>query len=241
MPSTCQADSRLPRGGPLRAVGWSADVEALAATLHLPPGWTLLAATGVDQAPGAWTGRWTLLGFFFVLVVALATGRLFGRAWGVIALLAVVFLYDEPGAPFLVWLSLLGATALSAVAPEGWLRRLARIWRGASLLALLVILVPFVRDQVLGALYPQIRAAGLGDLLTSTPRGRWRTPCRRPRLPLRPRQRCRNSRRRRRTESRAASSADSSAACRRASRRKTKSSDRNRLALGAARTIRCPR
>jgi len=154
-----QADSRVPRGGPLRAVGWSADVEALAATLHLPPGWSLLAATGVDQASGAWTGRWTLLGFFFVLVVALATGRLFGRAWGVIALLAVVFLYDEPGAPFLVWLSLLGATALSAVAPEGWLRRLARIWRGASLLALLVILVPFVRDQVREALYPQIRSA----------------------------------------------------------------------------------
>jgi hypothetical protein len=167
-----QADSRVPRGGPLRAVGWSADVEALAATLHLPPGWSLLAATGVDQAPGAWTGRWTLLGFFFVLVVALATGRLFGRAWGVIALLAVVFLYDEPGAPFLVWLSLLGATALSAVAPEGWLRRLARIWRGASLLTLLVILVPFVRDQVREALYPQIRAtAAFEDLLAPTSRG----------------------------------------------------------------------
>ena len=99
-------------------------------------------------------------------MVALATGRLFGRAWGVIALLAVVFLYDEPGAPFLVWLSLLGATALSAVAPEGWLRRLARIWRGASLLVLLVILVPFVRDQVREALYPQIRATvPLADLL----------------------------------------------------------------------------
>jgi hypothetical protein len=153
-----EADSRVPREGRLRAVGWSADVEALAATLHLPPGWSLLAATGVDQAPGAWTGRWTLLGFFFVLIVALATARLFGRVWGAVALLAVVFLYDEPGAPFLVWLSLLGATALSAVAPEGWLRRLARIWRGVSLIALLIILVPFVRDQVREALYPQIRA-----------------------------------------------------------------------------------
>ena len=164
-----EADSRVARAGRLPAVGWSADVEQLAATLHLPPGWSLLAATGVDQAPGAWTGRWTLLGFFFVLVVALATGRLFGRGWGVVALLAVVFLYDEPGAPFLVWLSLLGATALSAVAPEGWLRRLARIWRGASLLVLLVILVPFVRDQVREALYPQTRGSETFSELLSSP------------------------------------------------------------------------
>jgi hypothetical protein len=88
---------------------------------------------------------------------------------GVIALLAVVFLYDEPGAPFLVWLSLLGATALSAVAPEGWLRRLARLWRGASLLVLLVILVPFVRDQVREALYPQIRSSETFSELLSSP------------------------------------------------------------------------
>jgi len=169
-----EADSRVPRSGPLRAVGWSADVEQLAADLHLPPGWSLLAATGVDQAPGAWTGRWTLLGFFFVLIVALAMGRLFGRGWGVVALLAVVFAYAEPGAPFLVWLSLLGATALSAVAPQGWLRRLARIWRGVSLLVLLVILVPFVRDQVREALYPQTREpetlAGLLSPSVMTPR-----------------------------------------------------------------------
>jgi hypothetical protein len=156
-----EADSRVPRSEPLRAVGWSADVEQLAANLHLPPGWSLLAATGVDHAPGAWTGRWNLLAFFFVLIVAM--GRLFGRGWGVVALLAVVFAYEEQGAAFLVWVSLLGATALCAVAPQGWLRRLARIWRGVSLLVLLVILVPFVRDQVREAMYPQTRVPETQD------------------------------------------------------------------------------
>ncbi len=122
-----EADSRLPRAGRLPAVGWTADVEKLEATLHLPPGWSLFAATGADAAPGAWTARWNLLAFFFVLIVALATGRLFGRAWGAVALAAVVFSYDEAGAPFVVWLSLLGATALAAVAPPGKLRTAGRL------------------------------------------------------------------------------------------------------------------
>jgi hypothetical protein len=154
-----EADSRSPRSGPLPAVGWSADVERLGATLNLPPGWWLLAATNVDRAPGAWTARWTLLGVFFVLVVAGATFRLFGRGWGVVALLAMTLSYDEPQAPFLVWLSLLGAIALAAVAPAGRLRQVARFWRGASLLALVLILAPFLRDQVRNALYPQVAAA----------------------------------------------------------------------------------
>ncbi len=159
-----EADSRVSRGGRLPAVGWSADVEQLGATLNLPPGWWLLAATNVDRAPGAWTARWTLLGVFFVLIVAGATFRLFGRAWGAIALLAMALSYDEPQAPFLVWLSLLGAIALAAVAPAGRLRQVARFWRGASLLALVLILAPFLRDQVRDALYPQV--GGEGRLVT---------------------------------------------------------------------------
>jgi len=154
-----EADSRTARAGRLPAVGWSADVEQLNGTLHLPPGWSLLTATGVDAAPGSWTARWTLLGFFFVIIVALAAGRLFGRGWGVVALLAMVFTYAEPGGPFLVWLSLLGAAALIAVAPEGRLRSAARLWRGASLVALGLMLAPFLRDQIRGAIYPQVGAA----------------------------------------------------------------------------------
>ena len=153
-----EADSRLPRTGALPAVGWSADVESLDATVHVPPGWWLLAASHVDRAPGAWTARWSLLGLFFVLIVAGGTLRLFGRGWGGVAFLAMVVSYDEPGAPFLAWISLLGAVALATVAPPGWLQRIARLWRAVSLVALLLILVPFLREQVTTALYPQVAA-----------------------------------------------------------------------------------
>jgi hypothetical protein len=94
-----EADSRLALGGAIPAVGWTTGVEQLQATLHVPPGWSLLGSTGVDRVPGTWTSRWTLLAFFFVLIVTLAVHRLFGLRPALVALAALVLLHGEPGAP----------------------------------------------------------------------------------------------------------------------------------------------
>ncbi len=150
-----EADSRLALSGSIPAVGWSTGVEQLQTTLHLPPGWSLLAAPGVDQVPGTWSSRWTLLGFFFVLIVTLAVYRLFGPRPALLALAALVLLHGEPQAPFAVWLSLVGAIALQRVAPAGRFHTLARLWFLASVAFLVVIVVPFARQQVKDALYPQ--------------------------------------------------------------------------------------
>lgn len=150
------ADSRLALEGSIAAVGWTTGVEQLRATLHVPPGWSLLAATGVDRLPGTWTSRWTLLGFFFVLIVTLAVHRLFGLRPAVLALAALVLTHGEPGAPFAVWLSLVAAIALQRVAPAGWIPRVARLWFFGSAAVLVVLVVPFARDQVRDALFPQV-------------------------------------------------------------------------------------
>ena len=150
--------SRL--GGPIPAVGWTTGVEQLQATLHVPPGWSLLGASGVDRLPGTWTSRWTLLGFFFVLIVTLAVHRLFGLRPAALALAALVLTHGEPGAPFAVWLSLVAAIALQRVAPAGWIPRLARLWFLASAAVLVVVVVPFARDQVRDALFPQVAETG---------------------------------------------------------------------------------
>jgi hypothetical protein len=168
-----EADSRLVLGGAIPAVGWTAGVEQLRATLHVPPGWSLLGATGVDRLPGTWTSRWTLLGFFFVLVVTLAVHRLFGPRPALLALSALVVTHGEPGAPFALWLSLVAAIALQRGAPVGWIRPLARVWFLASAAALVVVVVPFARDQVRDALFPQVAdaaASGHGERLASAPR-----------------------------------------------------------------------
>ncbi len=150
------ADSRAPRRARLAAVGWTADVEQLSARLHLPPGWSILTASGVDALPGTWASRWTLLGFFFVLLATFASHRLVGWRLALVTLAALVLSHREPGAPFVVWLSLLGAMALRRAAPVGRLGQLARIWWLVSAGVLLLSLVPFARDQVRAALFPQV-------------------------------------------------------------------------------------
>jgi hypothetical protein len=157
-----EADSRLALTGALPAVGWTTGVEQLQATLHVPPGWSLLATTGVDQVPGTWTSRWSLLGFFFVLIVTLAVQRLFGTKPALLALAALVLTHGEFGAPFAVWLSLVAAIALQRVAPAGRFQRLARLWFLASAAVLIVVVVPFARDQVREALFPQVAQGGAG-------------------------------------------------------------------------------
>ena len=43
-----------------------AEVNAI---LHLPPGWSLLNATGVDDVPGTWLRQWDLFDLFIVLII----------------------------------------------------------------------------------------------------------------------------------------------------------------------------
>ncbi len=160
------ADARLPRASRLRAVGWSGGVQQLRTELNLPPGWSLLGTSGVDSAPGTWASRWNLLGFFFVLLVAIGVHRLFGPRPAVVALLALTFTYGEAGAPFLVWLSLLGALAFRRVTHGPRLQAVGRLWWLGSVVALVLILGPFARDQIKYALFPQVApvAGGPGRL-----------------------------------------------------------------------------
>lgn len=153
------ADLAYPRGGRLPAVGWNRDVQALHATLELPPGWTLLAAPGADSAGSAWVDRWTLLDFFLLLIIALATWRLTSWRWGVLALLVLGAAWHEAHGTGLWcwWLLLLPLVALGRVLPAGG--RAARLVSGLRLLVtvfLAVQLVVFAFDQLKSGLFPQL-------------------------------------------------------------------------------------
>ena len=157
-----EADSRLPRAGARPAVGWALNVQSLQADLLLPPGWRLLATTGVDEAPGSWISGWNLWGFFFVLVTAMGVFKLFGPRWGALALVTLVLLHGEAGAPRLVWLSLLVTLAVMNAAPRGVLRKLAGLAWALSLLVLVFEAAPFVVRQIRTGLFPQV-APGSGS------------------------------------------------------------------------------
>ena len=151
------ADSRITGAiDTLSAVGWEQNFHAVKAELNLPPGWRLLAAQGVDNVPDSWISRWTLLDLFLVLITALATGRLWNHYWGALALVTLVIIWHEPGAPHYVWLNILAATALLGVLPQGRFYKLIRGYRNGCWLALVMIAIPFMVSQVRMGIYPQL-------------------------------------------------------------------------------------
>ena len=153
-----EADSRIEeRSRILPATGWRHDFRSLHADLHLPPGWRALHITGVDQANYTWLNRWNLLNLFVVLITALAIGKLWHWGWGVLALVALVSIYHEPGAPRWVFLNIIAALALLRVLPHmHWFTWWVRRYRDLSLITLLVVALPFMVQQARQSIYPQL-------------------------------------------------------------------------------------
>ncbi len=155
------ADSRYEGDvGRFPAVGWNQDVQSLQATLHLPPGWRLFAASGSDDVSASWVERWTLLDLFLVMIAALATARLWHWCWGLAMLAGLALIWHEADAPQFIWLHLLAANALVRVLPAGRFLALARGYRNVSAAILLLIAIPFAVEQVRLGLYPQLERPG---------------------------------------------------------------------------------
>ncbi len=167
-----QAELSYPRGGAVPAVGWNRDAQSLVGELRLPPGWTLVAAPGVDEARGAWIDRWTLLDFFLLLITSLATWRLDDRRWGALALLFLTAAWHEPHAMSLLgwWLALLPLRALLRFLEEGRVARLLRGLRWLVLVGLSVTLVAFCAEQWRSGLFPQLEKVPRASYETSRAR-----------------------------------------------------------------------
>jgi hypothetical protein len=152
------ADSRLETAlTDLPAVGWEHDFQQVNTTLSLPPGWRLLEAQGADDVPNTWIKRWTLLDLFVVLIIALAVGKLWRWWWGLLALITLILVFHENEAPRWIWLNILAATALLQVLPTlNWFSRFVRLYRDLSLITLLIIVIPFMVQQMRQSLYAQL-------------------------------------------------------------------------------------
>lgn len=152
-----RADSRLLSDvSRLSAVGWQQSFRKVDAEINMPPGWRLLAVSGVDNDPDSWLAHWTLLDLFLVLIIALAIGRLWSWPWAGVALLGLVLFWHEADAPRWIWLNTLAALALLRVLPAGRFAGLVRGYRNLCWLGLLVIGLPFMVAQLRIGLYPQL-------------------------------------------------------------------------------------
>ncbi|MBI2522199.1 MAG: hypothetical protein HYV97_17400 [Bdellovibrio sp.] len=150
-----EAISRLSdRSISLPATGWMSDFNNANATFHLPPGTTVIAATGSDSESGTWINRWTLLSFFFVFVVALAMAKLRNYRWAIVTFITLVLCHPEANFPTWIWLHLILALALSRVAGQGLFARIVHAYKKISQLVLLVLLFTFSVQQLQSAIYP---------------------------------------------------------------------------------------
>ncbi|MGB1310352.1 MAG: hypothetical protein ACPG47_04040, partial [Leucothrix sp.] len=136
--------------------GWEHDLHHVETTLHLPPGWRLFSTSGTDNLPRSWIQQWTLLDFFLILIITLAVAYLFNPLWAGLALATLVLTWHEPNAPRYIWLNLLGVIALLRVLPESWFKRSLSTYRWISVLALALLMLPYMIDTIRSGLYPQL-------------------------------------------------------------------------------------
>lgn len=152
-----EADSRyLESVSKIPAVGWDHNFQSVSALLNLPPGWKLLTAKGVDIIPGTWFQKWTLLDLFLILIIAMGTLKLRNRLWGLIALITMAMIFQEPGAPRLVWLNILAVLALIRLVPSGLFKKMITLWGFGAVITLLALSIPFMVQQVRLGIYPQL-------------------------------------------------------------------------------------
>jgi hypothetical protein len=157
------AASRVEGGvSRLKAAGWEHDFNSASATVNIPPGWEVLAVTGVDNRPRTWLQKWTLLDLFLLLIISIAAYRMLGPIPGAMALAAVGLSWHTAFAPRTIWLHILVVVALLRYLPEGKLRRIAKAYRVLMLTLLILMFIPFAVDQVRTALYPQLENTRIG-------------------------------------------------------------------------------
>jgi len=162
-PLTVSADSRITGDArSIPAVGYDHDFHEVSATLHIPPGYRLLHASGADEVPGTWVRHWTLLELFLVLVLSLSFAKLFGRAWGVLACLTFTLVFPETDAVRWLWAAALVSEALARVIPAGKARVACSVLRLAALSILLLNTLPFVVQHVREGIYPALADNGTG-------------------------------------------------------------------------------
>lgn len=157
-----QADLVHPKPRQMPAIGWDVDVQHLSATLHLPPGWQLVAVAGADRAPTAWLQRWGLIDLFLLLLIVIGLRATHGTPLALLALAVLGVGWHTEQLPQQLWLVMI-ATAAIATALRG--RRWGRWAMGLHYVILFLLAlaaVVFVWEETRVAFFPQLANAGAG-------------------------------------------------------------------------------
>ncbi|MDR2091781.1 MAG: hypothetical protein LBP58_00430 [Azoarcus sp.] len=162
---TLNAGARLEAGASARipVTGWRQTFDSVDARLHLPYGYRLIAAPGVDRASAnVWVEHWTMLEIFLAAFFTLLSWRLFGVKGGIAAAVYLILAMPEPTAPVQSFVAVVVFVLLYRLMPEGRLRALFRVGQYLALFCLALTAVTFIPAQIRYALYPQLEERGFG-------------------------------------------------------------------------------
>lgn len=146
--------SRLLRSTSIPVSGWSVDFAEVDTQLHLPPGWSLLSATGASYESGSWVSQWSLWDIFLVLIITFTVARIANPLWGGLALLTLLLTFHRAGAPLFIWLNIAALLALLPMVSGKFKTHLVR-YAYVSFILLGLFLLPFSVQQARQVFYPQ--------------------------------------------------------------------------------------
>ena len=140
----------------LPAVGWQHDMDRLSATLHIPPGWRVLMASGMERSSNTWMDSWNVWDVFIVLITVAAMFKLRGLWSGVVTGVSLLLIYPEASLFLYLLLNVIVVMAVLFVLPVGRLKKLFTLYGTASALLLVLWLLSFMVQQARLGLYPQL-------------------------------------------------------------------------------------
>ncbi|HEB27626.1 MAG TPA: hypothetical protein ENI05_07590 [Porticoccus sp.] len=156
-----EAVTRTETTSGFSASGWDARADQYAATLHLPPGWRVLHASGVDRVWGTWLSKWDLWDVFLALIIISVTRKLIGNLAAVLAGGAFLVALHEPGTPLLIIPLLLIVIALLPVV-TGKVKSMLRSMGVVLGVALALSVITFAVSTFRLAIYPSLERTEIG-------------------------------------------------------------------------------
>jgi hypothetical protein len=140
--------------------GWSAEIDRLYTTLHLPPSWKLFHASGSRDSANSqsWVDSWSLMTLFTGFLVVVASNRIFGRLIASLTLIGIVLFHQEFSAPLTLFVELILFCILFKVLKSTRLKIPLQVCTVATFFVWAIQALTFSKLQFTQALYPQLQS-----------------------------------------------------------------------------------
>ena len=156
-----EAVARIESTSGFSVSGWNARADQYHSTLHLPPGWRVLHASGVDDVWDTWLSKWDLWDVFLVLIIISVTRKLMNNTIAALAGVTFLVALHEPGAPLLIIPLLLLIIALLPVV-TGKIKVMLRSVGVVLGVVLALSVITFAVSTFRLAIYPSLERAVIG-------------------------------------------------------------------------------